>query len=245
MEALVQFQREKMRFLNIFAFTLVSTSAFADPVVYSSIIKGVTDRNGVYTKIFKKIFKEIDWRPEWVFLPPKRSMLLFKKSKEHCEIPGNVKVASDKLIASEPINYAKLYAFTIKGHEKINSLSDLKGKNVVARNGWILGDWQTKVKVNITKVDTEKQQYKMLTTKNRQIDSAVAYMPDFFSVLSDKEMSSLYYSKDFVLNRLEDQIVCFKKPFNRELIDKVNKVIRKYRKEGTLKRMLGELYIDP
>lgn len=225
---------------------LISLDICADPVIYSSTIKGITDKNGGYTKIFGMAFQEIGWKPKWVFLPPKRSALLFKKSKEHCEIPGNLDFSPGQMIYSEPINYARLHAFTTRESGlKISSLKELKGLNLVVRVGWPLGDWKNRVNVNITKVETEKQQYKMLTTKSRRIDSAVAFIPDFFAALSKKELKGLYYNKDFVLNRLEDKIVCFKNPANQKLIEKLNIVLRKYRKNGTLKNILGPLYVSP
>ncbi len=202
------------------------------------------DGTGVYQMIMKEVSKRSGATFTEKLYPPKRAFELFLKDEDKCiysftddavEILGK-----DKITTSIPLGVFKMYIFTRKGEPALTSISQLKEKKVVSVFGLDVYNKKLKIKesgIRLIMTDNNEQSFNVL--KKGRAKAIIGFLPDMNPFL-DK----LSFSPKNPLVVAYDRITCHNNGTGKQFINSISPKLKEMKEDGTLKRILGDLYLE-
>jgi hypothetical protein len=235
----------KIVFFIIFFHTFCFGFSRAEEVkVSAGLFIGVIkdDHNGAYQLILKEAAKRANINIIEKVLPLKRAVNEFL-AKEHLAIYGMTnaiidEVGAGKIITSYPLGAFKLYLFTRKGELSISNLSQLRGKKI----GGVIGyeayyQKLIKQKIPIDYVADEENQ--LMKLKLKRVDAVLGFFPDWSPIAK-----TLSYDPNFPVSIGYDYMTVWNTAKGREFVNKISPALMEMKKDGTLKKLLGNRYMD-
>jgi hypothetical protein len=216
-------------------------------IVYVAEIQGLFNKteDGAYDKILleAKRRKNLDFNMKLVSAP--RGRALFQTDRKDCYSPANKKeyVDDQQVLASAPFNKAKVFVFTKKGDSKISSLHDLVGMTLGKVRGLRIDILNEVNDLKVEEVTQNKQLPLML--KLGRIDAFVDFAPDIIYTLSKtpSEKDIIDFDNKFYLFSADNSVICFQNKDTENFIQGLNGAIHEMYQDGTLKKILGDLYL--
>jgi hypothetical protein len=234
----------KLVFFIIFFYSLADFSPAEEVKVSAGLFIGVIkdDHNGAYQLILKEAAKRAKINIKEKVLPLKRAVSEFL-AKEHLAIYGMTntvieEIGSDKIITSYPLGVFKLYIFTRKGEAPISNFSQLHGKKI----GGVIGyeayyQKLIKQKILIDYVADEKNQ--LMKLKFKRVDAVLGFLPDWSPIAK-----TLSYDPKFPVSIGYDYMTVWNTVEGKSFVNKISPVLMKMKEDGTLKKLLGNRYMD-
>ncbi len=147
-------------------------------------------------------------------------------------------IGKDNIITSYPLSVYKVYVFTKKGEPVISNYAQLNGKRVGGVDGY-QAYYQGLIKNNIeiSYFPTEDKQLQRYNVG--RFDAIVGFMPDWIPYLD-----SLDYDPDFALLVGYDYMTVWNTSEGKLFVNDISKALLNMKLDGTLKKILGERYID-
>ena len=236
---------KKLGVLLIYA--LSAAMCCADITLYTLEIPGLhqKDGQGAYDKIInqypgsKKAFTIL-------LVPPARANTLFKSCNNCCISPTNNNPAfydfGGHIVQTLAMNTAKIYIFTPRNSPKIKGEVELlSGKRVGIRRGLPYGKKFEATNISPEIVNSLEQNFSKLELG--RLDAVVAYAPDAYIMFADKKIEAYPHDKNNPLEIHEDALMC--NGVSKNFINSFNAYLEKSKKNGYLKRILGDAYIAP
>ncbi len=233
----------------LFVFMLIMFSFTVQVHAIDIIAPGITglieeDGKGVYQLLIKEAAKRANIDYTEHFYPQKRALYYFFKKESPCIYAYTdiavTKLGKDKIKASFPLGIFKQYIFTNGGTPALTSIDQLKGKRV----GGIIGDGEQdwfaafkKAKINYEFVTRIEQNINKLMAG--RIDAMISFMPDV-AAYEDK----LSYAKHKPIFSSFDMMTCHNNSEGNQFINKISIALKEMKADGTIKAILGDLYLD-
>ena len=227
--------------------TLIPIASTAETQISVYHLQGLhtEQHNGAYDKIILTI-KQRGVDLSLRFAPIVRAKHLFQNNQINCLCPAD---AADwfypfPTVQTLPLNYAKAFIFTREEDPVISTPEQLKGLKIGVRTGMNFGDrfdgYKHTIKLDIEEVRDIELNYKKLLAG--RIDAFMAYTPDIWNLLGQKDLSKLSYDKNNPFYVHPESIVCHDTPENRVFIKQFNHELSQLKQQGTLKELLGISY---
>lgn len=204
----------------------------------------LTEREGFYNDIFKQLSMKGNLTSSMTVKPTARAVEEFTKKHFDClyglgiqAIKESTAVANPeslRLIESAGFFKVTAHLFSKPGAPPINSLSDMKGKSLVALNGVPVEAILGKIGVQFFYVNFEILKVKMLA-KGR-VDAIIGWYPDIFAVFNAYGIEPTEYNRQLTLYGFDMTLVCHNTKHNAKFIEEVDK---------TLSLMLEENLLQP
>ncbi|MCP4353158.1 MAG: transporter substrate-binding domain-containing protein [Desulfobacterales bacterium] len=229
----------------LFVVFCIACPAYAVDLIAPDLTGLLTeDGIGVYQMIMKEVSKRSGVKFTEKFYPPKRALRTFLKDENRCiysftddaaEILGK-----DKIISSAPLGVFKMYIFTKKGKPALTSISQLKGKKVAGVLG--LGVYNEKLKikeagVKVMMAENNDEAFRVL--QKGRVHAIIAFLPDINPFVDE-----LSYSPKNPLIVAYDRITCHNSETGKQFIDSISPTLKKMKEDGTIKKILGPLYLE-
>lgn len=221
-----------------------SPQLLSQPTVAVYHLEGLhtAQTDGAYDKVLKKIKAQgVDFSLH--FSPIIRAKHNFKNKIDDCLCPSDASGSFFPFptVQSTPINYAKAYIFTRKNEPAISNIQELEGKKIGVRKGMFVDEsFAQEVQFEIEQVRDLELNYKKLQAK--RIDAFVAYTPDIWNLLGDRELANLNYDSKLSLFTHAESMVCHDTPANRAFIKQFDHELNTLIKQGQIEKILGISY---
>ncbi len=226
--------------LILFSLTVNALEIIA-PAIAGLIEK---DKKGAYQLLLKEAANRASINYKEDFYPQKRALRTFFEKKSHCIYAYTdiavTKLGKDKIKASFPLGGFKQHIFTKTGTPALTSINQLKGKVV----GGILGDGEQDWFAAFKKAGIEYQfvtriEQNIVKLERGRIDAMISFMPDVA-----KWEDQLNYARDKPLFSAFDMITCHNNLEGSQFIKRISPVLKRMKKDGTMKAILGDLYLE-
>lgn len=203
------------------------------------------DNSLPYNQVLEQLTVPLNVDVDILFRPHARAEKLFDQHDADCLFPANINFIDEepKPIASNAINYAKAYFFSLEPYTRSIILND-PALRIGFHRGFSYGQSLKHVASHkLVEVNTDKQNVGLLL-KGR-IESFIAYVPDINELLEKHKKHLFYYDLDKPVYVQEETIVCHSNPKNASFLKLVNHELEKLRNNGLLKRLLKDNYVAP
>lgn len=232
----------------IFGSILLLSTAIPAQVVtlYAQLIPGLfqTDNQGAYDQVIQLVTPE-NSRIIHKVLPNNRANHAFKNCQVCCFSPANLNPDfysfDQDVYMTQPINTAKAYIFSLKEDATYSSLSELAGKRVGLERGMNYGKAVADGDFIHSVTNTLLQNFKMLMVN--RIDTMIAYEPDIYQAFKEVDPKHFRYNEKQPIAIHKDALVC--RGVNESFISGFNARLNDLRNSGELKKVLGEIYVEP
>jgi len=180
--------------------------------------------NGDYDQIINSILIKPDLAKLSIY-PVQRAMNVFNSPCQNCCLspvnknPEFYSYNTEQYLQTDALATAKVYIFTAKGTPIINSLNELKGKNIGISRGVSYGKAFTEANLTTFPVKSIAQNIKKLELK--RIDAFVAFAPDVFITFKNMGIEPYPHDSKTPLVIHHDRLVCRGVP--QSFIDRFNK----------------------
>lgn len=225
-------------------FTVARVFAQAQIIAYEIPGLHQQDKNGAYDNVLQKVVVA-DGLATLDILPPARAERTFETCQNCCITPVNNNPEfydfTEDVVATAPINHARIYIFSPPGSPTVNSLTELKDKVIGTRFGMPYGNSFDAFKLD--KIEVYDLHEHLSLMKLGHIDAFIAYAPDIYDTFKDLGIPPYPHNRKQPYAIHPDTLVCrsVSKPF----IDTLNKRINSLRNSGELQKILGHRYLPP
>lgn len=247
------------RIARIALFALLGLAHYvqAAPVTIAAIdIPGLLEpaQNGAYDRVLARLAELAGEKWQLHYLPAKRANAVLT-SEGTCAIPYDLRHFNETradskvtLVASMPINVAKVYLFTAPESAPIGEIPDKPRFIIGVRRGLpygqdvdhLIASHQERFLV----ADSEDSNVRMLLSGG--ISGMLAFLPDINNYYQTHPgIPALVFDKDKPIVVYKDSVVCGSTPENLRLIEQINNGLTQMRLSGELKKILGQNYIQP
>ncbi len=242
-----------MRLLIAFLLCMFAFSAEADDetvIISGTEITGLFDSKmpGPYDNVYTYLtegFASVKLIRE----PIRRAQRGFFKQESDCLFVGSAVedfyllrgMPKDKLLMSNGVNQVTLRVFTRPGEPVIENLNALKGKVIAVDSGagTSTNFYDRYFSREVQILSTEKLEQAFLLLKQKRVVAVVAFDLDVNLLLKRQPSAALYeFSENFMLDRNEDAIVCWRSAKTERFIEHINKRLNEMHKEGTMQALL-------
>jgi hypothetical protein len=243
--------------IALFALASFTPCVQAAPVTIAAIyIPGLLEpsQNGNYDRILARLGELAGEKWQLKYLPAKRANAVLT-SEGTCAIPYDLRHFNEThvdskmmLVASAPINVAKVYLFTAPDSAPLGEIPDKPHFVVGVRRGLPYGQDVDRLIANhqdrFLAADSEDSNIRMLLSGG--IGGMLAFLPDINNYYQTHPGTpTLVFDKEKPIVVYKDSIVCGNTPENLHLIDLINSGLAQMRSSGELKKILGQNYIQP
>ena len=220
------------------------TVADEEVSVVAGILIGIINEEGTgpYQRILKEATKRAGIKTVEKVYPLKRSLKIFA-DKDVLAIYSMTKavvndVGADNIITSYPLGVYKIYVFTKKGSPPITSYAQLKGKTVGSVIGYE-GLFPELTDKNIAITYFANEEYQLKRLESGRVDAIIGYMPDWIPF-----SNQLSYDPNFPIRIGYDFMTVWNTPEGVAFVDKISPELQQMKADGTLKKILGDRYMD-
>lgn len=230
-------------FLSFYGFSNISLATD----IYMTDIEGLhqKDGQGVYDLILKEALTKVTAPVSLHIGDPEETFKTFESCTNCCYSPANNSPQfydwEGKVIELAAMNYAKVYIFSQPGKPAFSSFEQLKGKRVGARTGMDYGKdvaaagipfiTSDSIVENITKLDSG------------ELDAFIAYVPDAYLAFKSLNVEPYPHAERKPMAIHIDRVICRGAP--PEFTDALNNSMKALRKNGTMRRLIGDSYVKP
>lgn len=213
--------------------------------------KGTEDR-GIYFDIIHRALKESGLSNEFEInvMPMSRAKKDFVEKKYACYAPGitsfdlvdEAKDLGHSLI-STPLNRASVRVITKFEENMVIQASDIPNHSVLSIvRGTPMSKEMRSIAERATQmfyVNSETENLQMLLSG--KVDYIFAFYPDILFAYDQLGIEPLPYSKSYTPLALDDTVLCH--PEFEQAFTRLDEKLMEYKRDGTLKEMLGPLYM--
>ncbi|MGM0450768.1 MAG: substrate-binding periplasmic protein [Pseudomonadota bacterium] len=199
------------------------------------------DDSGLYQRLVERALESLDVKVEPAFYPYRRAIQVFEESRVDCLFSLTdvlrQRVGDDGLVYSYPFGKFSFHIFTRSEDPPVESLDELKGLVVGRIKGHeVYLASALPGSVELQAVRSEAQAVQMLDMG--RLDALVAAVPDMRPYLD-----RLSYAPELTLLEGFDRINCHDTERNRAFIRDLSAQLRRLKKEGVYREVMGSLYI--
>jgi len=235
----------------------LATCVHATEVTIAAIdIPGLLEpgQNGAYDRILARVAELTGEKWQLNYLPAKRANAALT-AEGSCAIPYDLHHFNEggtdskgPLIASAPINVAKVYLFSAPDSTPLGEIPDKPHFIVGVRRGLPYGQDVDHLIASHQErflfANSEDSNVRMLLSGG--IGAMLAFLPDINNYYQlHPGTPALVYDKQRPIVVYKDSVVCPSTPENLRLIDQINNGLTQMRSSGELKKILGQNYIQP
>lgn len=205
--------------------------------------------SGYYDRLLTKIFSSSGFDVHFVPGPINRARRQFLSRKTDCLLPvGDTaakayELAADQVLTSEPMNYSRIYVFSLKSHKKLDSIEAMKQSDIVFRLGYDIPEEVVEADIPITTVSTATNGINML--KIGRADAFMEYVPDFFLIAKQEKFEDWHYEPGLHFKDAPELVLCHKSELTQNFLAKFNLVLAEMRKDGSHAELLGPSVVAP
>ncbi|MGB0941209.1 MAG: hypothetical protein ACPGUE_02350 [Marinomonas sp.] len=233
--------------LCLYCIILLPNAIKAEPInLYVQFIPGLFqyDKQGVYDQVIRLATPD-DHSISLQVLPNHRASNEFKTCTNCCVSPANLNPDfysfGKEVIATQPLNRAKAYIFSLTEDEVYTKLNQLVGKRVGLERGMNYGKAVAAGDFIPSVTNSLLQNFKMLMI--HRIDTMIAYTPDIYQAFKEVDPNRFHYDEMQPIAIHNDALVC--RGVEPDFIKGFNTRLEALRNTGELKEVLGELYVAP
>lgn len=213
-----------------------------------------TENRGVYFDIIYKALQETGLYEQFelIVMPMSRAKKDFVEKKYACYAPG---IASFDLLdeakdlgqslVSTPLNRASVRVISNDADDVPSNASDIPNYSVLSIvRGTPMSDEMKDIAERVTQVfyvNSETENVQMLVSE--KVDFIFAFYPDILFAYDTLGINPLPFNKDYSPLVMDDTVLCH--PEFEDAFSVLDKKLREYKENGTLKAMLGHLYMLP
>ncbi|WP_438463122.1 hypothetical protein [Marinomonas sp. PE14-40] len=202
------------------------------------------DNQGVYDQIIQLATPE-QHSISLQVLPNYRASNEFQTCINCCLSPANLNPNfysfGKEVTATQPLNSAKAYIFSLTEDEVYTELTQLVGKRVGLERGMNYGKAVAAGNFTHSVTNSLLQNFKMLAI--HRIDTMIAYAPDIYQAFKEVDPNRFHYDEMQPIAIHNDALVC--RGVEPSFIKGFNTKLEALRNTGKLKEVLGELYVAP
>ncbi|HXA46151.1 MAG TPA: transporter substrate-binding domain-containing protein [Burkholderiaceae bacterium] len=250
-------RNRRFAFLGLAGLLGLAPCVHAGPITIAAIdIPGLLEpsQNGTYDRVLARIAEMAGEKWQLNYLPAKRVNAVLT-AEGSCAIPYDLhhfnEISAESkgaLIASLPINVAKVYLFTAPDSVPLGDIPDKSHFVVGVRRGLPYGQDVDRLLVSHPErflvANSEESNIRMLLSGG--INAMLAFLPDINHYYQTHPGTpALVFDKEKPIVVYKDSIVCGNTPENSHLIDQINNGLTQMRSSGELKKILGQNYIQP
>lgn len=235
-----------IQFVRLSLLLLLSMFAHGTDI-YMTNIEGLhqKDEQGVYDQILKQALSKVTAPATLHLNEPEESTSNFETCSNCCHSPANNSPSfynwEGEVIELSAMNYAKVYIFSAPGKPAFSSFEQLKGKKVGARDGMDYGKDVSASGIPLIPADSITDNIKKVDSG--ELDAFIAYVPDAYLAFSSLGLKPYAHSERTPMAIHIDRVICRGAP--REFTEALDKAMKDLRKNGTLRRILGDTFVKP
>lgn len=214
--------------------------------LYAQLIPGLFQVNnqGAYDQVIMLATPENNQIIHRV-LPNNRASRAFKDCQQCCFSPANLNpdfyTFEQDVQITQAINTAKAYIFSLKEDAIYSNLNQLVGKRVGLERGMNYGKAVANGEFIHSVTNTLLQNFRMLMI--HRIDTMIAYEPDIYQAFKEVDPKHFNYDEKQPIAIHSDALDC--RGVEKNLITGFNARLNDLRNSGELKKVLGEIYVEP
>lgn len=235
------------KYLCLYCIIFLPNAIKAEPIkLYVQFIPSLFqyDNQGVYDQLIRLATPD-GYSISLQVLPNHRASNKFKTCTNCCLSPANLNPNfysfGKEVKATQPLNRAKAYIFSLTEDEVYTKLSQLVGKRVGLERGMNYGKAVAAGDFIPSVTNTLLQNFKMLAI--HRIDTMIAYTPDIYQAFKEVDPNRFHYDEMQPIAIHNDALVC--RDVELDFIKGFNTNLESLRNTGELKEVLGELYVEP
>jgi len=234
------------RLPNFLLLFFVSISVFGTDI-YMTDIEGLhqKDEQGVYDLILKEALTKVTAPVTLNLGGPEETFKTFESCTDCCYTPANNSPLfydwEGDIVELAAMNYAKVYIFSAPGKPAYSTFDQLKGKRVGARTGMDYGKDVAASGIPLTTSDSIVDNIKKLDAG--ELDAFIAFVPDAYLAFKSLNVQPYPHSERTPMAIHIDRVICRGAPG--EFTDSLNNAMKALRKNGTMRRILGDTYVKP
>ena len=183
------------------------------------------------------------------YFPSSRASKRFNDRKTDCLFPASANTLRNEqnvpVIASQPINYAIAYVFSLQAFDLNRLINSPRPKYTISyrRGNTFGGNIEKLNQHNSFVVNTDEQSFGMLD--NGRVDFVITYLPDATNMILRPNGKQVFYDPQQAFHTQPDSLVCHLTENTSIVIEKVNTAIAELKASGELRKILGGNYIHP
>ena len=215
--------------------------------IYMTDIEGLhqKDEQGVYDQILKQALSKVTAPATLHLGAPDETAITFETCTNCCHSPANNSPSfydwEGNVIELTAMNYAKVYIFSAPGKPAYSSFDQLKGKKVGARDGMDYGKDVSGSGVSLIPADSITTNIKKLDAG--ELDAFIAFVPDAYLAFNSLKAQPYPHSERTPMAIHIDRVICRGAP--KEFTDALDGAMKELRKNGTMRRILGDTFVKP
>lgn len=225
---------------------LLSSISFATEI-YMTDIEGLhqKDEQGVYDLILKEALTNVTAPVTLNLGDPEETFKTFETCTDCCYTPANNSPLfydwEGEVVELAAMNYAKVYIFSPPGKPAFSTFDQLKGKRVGARTGMDYGKDVAESGLPLMTSDSIVENIQKLDAG--ELDAFIAFVPDAYLAFKSLNVKPYPHSERTPMAIHIDRVICRGAPG--EFTDSLNNSMKALRKNGTMRRILGDTYVKP